>query len=222
MFETGDGEPRHPSGNDREAAERRPAKTPTPARIVRHMPADLRQRRFGAGLRGFDRGEVLLFLTEVADDFEQALHEIHALQREVERLEDLLLDHRSREHTLRDTLLTAQRMSDEIRSTARSEAQEIVRDSEQRADLLIEKARTRLADVEREIEHLRTRRRQTEVEIEDSIKSMQHTLDEVRAQKDRDDRVRFMPPRTRSPESPEGVEPGADDEPELRLRDGQS
>lgn len=109
MFETGDGpESRNPSDQKAVTAERRPVKTPAPARIVRHMPADLRQRRFGGALRGFDRGEVLLFLTEVADDFEQALHEIHALQHEVERLEELLRDHRSREFTLRDTLLTAQ------------------------------------------------------------------------------------------------------------------
>ena len=39
-------------------------------------PLDLRQPRFRSVLRGFDRAEVVAFVAEAADDYEQALREI--------------------------------------------------------------------------------------------------------------------------------------------------
>ena len=113
-------------------------------------------------------------------------------------------------------------MSDDIRTTARSEAQQIVGEAEGRADLLIEKARTRLDDVEREIEHLRTRRRETEVEIEDSIRSMQQTLEQVRAQEHQEDRIHLMRPRSRAAEGSPEDEEEPKDALELKRSDGQS
>jgi len=198
------------------------AKTLMPSRIVRHMPAELRQRRFSTAFRGFDRAEVLMFLTELADDFEQALHEIYGLEREVDRVDELLVEHREREQTLRNTLLTAQRMADDIRTTAEKEGREIVRDAEARADLLIQKAETRLGDIDREIELLRARRRETEAEVESSITSLQQTLDGIRAPQTqgRDDRIRVLRPRHRDASSSDRDAPRVPPEP--FRREGQS
>src|SRR4029453_13162079 len=43
-----------------------------PERVMRIAPLDLRQQRFRTALRGFDRTEVVAFLTEAADDYEHA------------------------------------------------------------------------------------------------------------------------------------------------------
>lgn len=224
MFDTPDDtSPDGSRTNPQDAAARKASRAKTaPSRIVRHMPADLRQRRFSTVFRGFDRAEVLMFLTELADDFEQALHEIHGLEREVDRVDDLLVEHRERERTLRDTLLTAQRMADEIRATAEHEARDIVRDAETRADLLIQKAETRLGDLEREIEHLRERRRETEVEVESSITALQQTLDGIRTRQaqERDDRIRVLRPRSRDSSPSDRDAPRLPPEP--FRREGQS
>jgi DivIVA domain-containing protein len=42
-------------------------------RVMRIAPLDLRQPRFKKALNGFDRTEVVAFLTEAADDYEHAL-----------------------------------------------------------------------------------------------------------------------------------------------------
>ena len=45
-------------------------------------PLDLRQQRFNAVMRGYDRGEVSAFLNEVADDYENALREADRLRQD--------------------------------------------------------------------------------------------------------------------------------------------
>ena len=55
-------------------------------------PLDLRQQRFKSVMRGFDRDEVTQFLSEVADDYEQALRDA-ALAGDVPRAVEILEDH---------------------------------------------------------------------------------------------------------------------------------
>src|SRR5215212_1203433 len=104
---------------------------PAPAgRVMRIAPLDLRQQRFKQGFRGFDQTEVVAFLTEAADDYEHALREIDRLRQDLARMESLLTDHREREANLRNTLMTAQRLSDELKEAAQNEARMIVREAQ--------------------------------------------------------------------------------------------
>jgi cell division initiation protein len=163
-----------------------PHKEDTPAappeRIMRVSPLDLRQQRFKQVLRGYDRAEVVAFLTEAADDYEQALLEIDRLREDVRRLEALLGEHREREANLRNTLLTAQRLADEIKQAAHTEAKLIVREAEGRADMLLQKAQGRLDEVERDINEMRLRRRSVEGSLEASIQSLYSALEFIREQ----------------------------------------
>ena len=94
----------------------RPADDPVapqpPERVMRISPMDMRQQRFKTAMRGYDRTDVVAFLTEAADDYEHAMREIDRLRGDLMRMEALLAEHRERENNLRDTLLTAQRLSD--------------------------------------------------------------------------------------------------------------
>lgn len=169
-----------------------PHKEDTPAappeRIMRVSPLDLRQQRFKQVLRGYDRAEVVAFLTEAADDYEQALLEIDRLREDVRRLEALLAEHREREANLRNTLLTAQRLADEIKQSAHTEAKLIVREAEGRADMILQKANGRLDEVERDINEMRLRRRSVEGSLEASIQSLYSALEFIREQdKSRED-----------------------------------
>jgi cell division initiation protein len=160
----------------------------TPERIMRVSPLDVRQQRFKKVLHGYDRAEVVAFLTEAADDYEQALLELDRVREDVKRLESLLGEHREREANLRNTLLTAQRLADEIREHAQHEAKLIVREAEGRADMLLQKAQARLEDVERDITELRLRRRHVEGSLEASIQALHSALAFIREQdRERDD-----------------------------------
>ena len=115
-------------------------------------PLDLRQQRFSKTFRGFDRVEVTSFLAAVADDYEQALRETDRLRTDLQRMEAVLAEHREAERNLRNTLLTAQRLADDIKANAEEEARRIIQDAESRSDLLLEQTQARLEDVQREID----------------------------------------------------------------------
>jgi cell division initiation protein len=169
--------------------------SPPAERLMRVAPLDLRQQRFKTAVRGFDKTEVVAFLTEAADDYEHALREIDRLRQDLQRGEVLLSEHRDREANLRNTLLTAQRLADEIKEAAQSEAKLILREAQGRADLLIQKAQGRLDEIERDITEMRLRRRDVEGSLESSIQALYRALEFIRDQDRSDEKVLLHRPR---------------------------
>jgi cell division initiation protein len=165
-------------------------------------PLDLRQLRFRTAFRGFDRAEVLALIAEVADDYENALREVDGLRQEISKMEALLSQHREHERNLRDTLLTAQRVSDDIRANADVQARQILRDAEGRSDLLLQKTQARLEDVQREIDGMKLKRREVETTIESTISTLRNTLEFVREQelREREEKILLHRPRASEPQ----------------------
>ena len=169
-------------------------------------PLDLRQQRFNAVMRGYDRGEVSAFLNEVADDYENALREADRLRQEVVKLEAMLAEHRGQERNLRNTLLTAQKMADEVKDQATAEAERVIKEAESRADLIVQKSQGRIEDVQREIEGMRAKRREVEEGVEHLVKSLQGTLAFIKEQdaRHRDDKVLLLH-RPKQAEAPQAA-----------------
>lgn len=154
-------------------------------------PLDLRQQRFGSTFRGFDKVEVTSFLAAVADDYEQALRDTDKMRQDVLRMEAIINEHRESERTLKTTLITAQKLADEIKAHAEHEAQRILREAEGRSELLLDKTQGRLAAIQREIDALRLKRRDVESSLEATIETLRHSLEYVHEQdaRERDDQV---------------------------------
>ena len=173
-----------------------------PERLMRITPLDMRQHRFKPAMRGYDKTDVVAFLTEAADDYEHAMREIDRLRSDLSRMEALLAEHRQREQTLRDTLLTAQRLSGELKEAAQAEAKMIVKEAQGRADLLIQKAQVRLDEMDHDCNELKLRRRDAEGAVEATIQALYRALEFMRDQDQSrsDDNVRLHRPR--QPESP--------------------
>jgi cell division initiation protein len=151
-------------------------------------PLDLRQQRFRSSFRGFDKVEVTSFLAAVADDYEQALRDTDRMRQDMQRMEVIIHEHREHERTLKTTLITAQKLADEIKAHAEHEAQRILRDAEGRSEMLLDKTQARLEDIQREIDSLKLRRKDVETSIEATIQTLRHTLEFVREQDGRDNR----------------------------------
>jgi len=161
-------------------------------------PLDMRQARFGTGMRGFDRTEVLTFLTEAADSYEQALREVDRLRQELIRMESQLQQFRELEGGLRTMLLSAQKVADDMRENAQQEAARILREAEGRAELMAQATQAQAEDVQRDIDGLKLKRREAENALEATITSLQSTLDFVREQDARENRVASHRPRLES------------------------
>ena len=164
-------------------------------------PLDLRQQRFRKAFRGFDPVEVASFLAAVADDYEQALRETDRLRQDLMRMEGVLSGHREHEQNLQNTLMTAQKLSDDIKANAELEARRIIREAEGRSDLLLERTQARLEDIQREIDGLKLKRKDVEISIEAHISTLQNTLEFVREQeaRERDEKILLHRPRLAEP-----------------------
>src|SRR5499427_3256947 len=160
-------------------------------------PLDLRQQRFHSRLRGFDKIEVTSFLAAVADDYEQALRETDKLRQDLLRMEAVLAEHRQHEQSLRATLMTAQKVSEDLTGTAEKEAERIIREAEGRAQLVLDKTQARLEDVQREIDGMKLKRRDVETTLESTIQTLRNTLEYVREQeqRERDEKILLHRPR---------------------------
>jgi cell division initiation protein len=160
-------------------------------------PLDLRQQRFRTAFRGFDKIEVTSLLHAAAEDYEQALKEADRLKQEAARLGGIITELREQEQGLKATLLSAQKISDDIKANAEEEARRIVREAHSRSDLLIEKTQARLEDIQRETDGLKLKRRDVETSIEATIQTLRNTLEYVREQeaREREDRVLLHRPR---------------------------
>ena len=155
-------------------------------------PLDLRQTKFRKAMRGFDPVEVTALLAAVADDYEGALREADRLKQDVSRMEVMLAEHRDAEKNLKVTLIAAQKLADDIKAQAESEARRIIEGAEQRAAILVDKAQLRVEDVQREIDGLKLKRKDAETAVEATIQALRNTLEFVREQDEREREERVM------------------------------
>jgi cell division initiation protein len=103
----------------------------------------------------------------------------------------LIEEHRQRETILKNTLLTAQRVSEEIKETARKHAEVVVRESELQADRLLELAQNRAHEVERGILDLRTHRSALRTDVRALITRLTQILD-MQEEHEVEDNLRFL------------------------------
>jgi cell division initiation protein len=137
-------------------------------------------------MRGYEKAEVNAFLLETADGYEQALRENEQLRQDVIRLEASIQQYRELEGALKGALLSAQKASEDMKENAQQEASRIVRDAESRVELLVQRTQAQLEDVQRAIDGMRAKRRESEVALASIIGTLQNTLEFVREQEQRD------------------------------------
>jgi|SRR5688572_22109271 len=145
-------------------------------------PIDMRQRRFATAMRGYDRQEVTVFLTEAAIDYENALRDNDRLRQEIIRLKASLNQFRELEGSLKSTLMSAQKVADDMHENAVRESSRLVQDAEARAELAMQKVQAKIDAAQRDIDGLRLKRREVETSIEATISTLRTTLEFVREQ----------------------------------------
>ena len=146
---------------------------------MRITPIDIRQQQFTLKLfRGFDVQEVDAFLEEVANDYEQLVKENAILKEQLAGLEERARGVSDREKMLQDTLVTTQRVAEELKENGRREAQLMVREAELQTDKLLEETRAEEAKIKNEILVLKRARRQLAEALRGSIEMYQRMIAE--------------------------------------------
>ena len=127
---------------------------------MRITPLDIRNHPFPRSFGGYARDEVDAFLEMVSEDYEALIRESESRREQVIRLEVQVEKLSSNEAILQETLTTAQRLSDDLKTTAIKEAEVLLGEAEIKAEKILDAAHRRaykLAGDLREMKHLRTR-----------------------------------------------------------------
>ena len=132
-------------------------------------PRDIQNMRFPQKMRGYDPQEVDNFLTLAAEELQQALGDHERLQRETREQRERLREAEDKEKQLQEALLRAQRVADEIVSTARREAQLLVKEAELTGDRIVEQALQQATHIEGRISELRTARREVQLKFRNTL-----------------------------------------------------
>jgi len=114
-------------------------------------PLEITQREFGRKFRGYDPEEVQTFLEQIADEMTRLLQEATDRAGQIQRLEAQVRVNQEREDSLRNTLVTAQRMTEDMKANAKREADLILKETELKAERLLDQAHRKLAQVQAEI-----------------------------------------------------------------------
>ena len=154
-------------------------------------PMDIQRQSFNRVMRGLDAEEVRAYLTLVAEEVATLQRERDGLQNETQSLKAMLDEHRERETILKNTLLTAQRLSEEIKENARKQAESVVKQAELQADGLLELAQKRAYELERGILDLRAQRSALRTDIRAFITRLTQILD-LQEEAELADNLRFL------------------------------
>jgi cell division initiation protein len=140
-------------------------------------PVEIRHVRLGRRLFGYERDAVDRLFEDIATSFEDVWRERADLRDEVDRLEGDLERQREIEGALRSTLVSAERMADELRARAHQEADLIVAEARVRAREITASGEAELERARREIDRLRALEADVRADVRVFLSSALERLD---------------------------------------------
>jgi cell division initiation protein len=157
----------------------------TPLDIQKH---EFPSRRWG----GYDPDEVRSFLQLVAEAYEEVARELLALQEELKHVKGELEGHREREKILKNTLLQAQGMVEEIKDRAEKQATLVVKEAEIKAERLLSQAMVKATKVENSIAELKILRNQLRQKLQGTLAMVDNVLKVQAEEEVEDEKLRFL------------------------------
>ena len=118
-------------------------------------PVEIRHVKLGRSVLGYDRDSTDTLLADIVSSFEQVWRERADLRDEIEEVEAELSRQKEIEGALRNTLLSAERMADDVRGQARREADVIVAEARSTARDIVSGAENERERIQGEIRRLR-------------------------------------------------------------------
>jgi cell division initiation protein len=141
-------------------------------------PLDIQQQRFRTRFGGgLDKTEVDAFLNTLATQFEALVRENQELREEDRHNKRMLEELRAREEALKETMITAQRVTEEIKRQAEKEADIIMGRAELEAEAMVEHAQSRLTELLSDIAELKRQRAQFMGQLKGLIDTHHRLLD---------------------------------------------
>jgi cell division initiation protein len=135
-------------------------------------PMDIQQQQFkGKMFGGLDAEDVDAFLQAVAGEMEELIRENGDLKERLSRNATAIAEMEARESQLRETMLAAQRITEEMKANAQREAHLVVSEAELKGERIIADAERKLVDLTNQIQDLK----RDKVQFESGFKGLLDT-----------------------------------------------
>ena len=155
-------------------------------------PMDIQKQRFTVKFRGYDEEEVHTFLWSIAEQMEQIIKENSILKKEVEHLKESLEEYVERENVLKNTLVSAQRVSDQLRENAQKEAQIIIKEAEMKANNILEVAQKQLLKLKEDLIQMRMKKNYFQDNILIQLEAIKRLIIVQKEEDKKDEKLSYM------------------------------
>lgn len=140
-------------------------------------PLDIQQQQFkGKMFGGLDPDDVDAFLQSVASEMESLIRENNDLKEQQARHNREMAEMAEKEKDLRETMLAAQRITEEMKANAQKEASLVVSEAELRAERIVMDAERQLGELKARIEDVRRQKIQFEISLKALLDSYARQL----------------------------------------------
>ena len=144
---------------------------------MKFSPMDLQLQRFGTKFRGFAPDEVKRFLEAVSEDFQELVKQNNTLKEKLIKRERDIETYKDKEQMLQDTLIAAQKASEELKRGAEKEREIILAEARVAAEKIIIDANLRLAQLLDQVKEIKREKIQFEASLRRIIDSHMKMLD---------------------------------------------
>ncbi|MNM41516.1 MULTISPECIES: DivIVA domain-containing protein [Clostridium] len=118
-------------------------------------PMDISNKEFKKGLRGYNPEEVDEFLDEIVDNYEELYKDNALLKEKVSALSEKIEHYGKIENTIQNTLLLAQNAAEQARSSAKKEADMLVKNANDTAQKILDKAHADVVQINDEFDRIK-------------------------------------------------------------------
>ena len=132
---------------------------------MRISPIDIQQKQFKSRPFGYEKAGVDQFLEMLAEELERLIGKNQNLQESLDRVNATLSEMREREETLKETLVTTQKITEELKSTARREVDVMMAEAEIKSERLMHNAEERRGQLIEEIQEIKRQKIDFEVSL---------------------------------------------------------
>ena len=154
---------------------------------MRITPIEIQQQQFKTRLLGYDTSAVDNFLEMLADELERLHKQNNELKESLARTRSSLDQMREREQTLQQTLMTAQKVTEDLKENARKEAEIVVADAHLEGERVIRDANERRIKLINDIQDMKRQKLTFESGLRTLVESHLKLLDMDMLQIEEDD-----------------------------------
>ena len=142
-------------------------------------PMDIHNKEFKRGFRGYSEEDVDAFMDDVAGDYEKVYREYCELKERCDKLQDKLSQYEKMESTMNSTLMLAQQTAENVKVSARKEADLILQEASNKKKQMMDETTLSLQASQQELDKIKSQTRSFRAKCRAILTSQLRLLDDM-------------------------------------------